>query len=161
MNADFLPIINKVNGCLPGQNRDTIVAAALATYISKRLPLPSSALECSPNHYYLEQVGDIADRMIGNFNEHILIPVKLTQAMTREFWMNRYQTLHSKVDGFHPTSNNKDYFSAYSDRYRFISDSRRQFLDENLDKISQLIRVFNEYLGEFDSNKNTFIIERE
>ena len=77
--------------------RTELLTIIVAQHIAQCLPLPTSPVN-SINIYYLESVSPLADKMINDFNEGIIIQVNSAMRLVQYIYCLRYNLVYNVTE---------------------------------------------------------------
>lgn len=73
------------------------ISIALGIAVSKMIPIPSSSVDCTSNHYSIN-VNALVKSLVAEFNENIVVDVDLACETARSYWMIRYTCAHPDLN---------------------------------------------------------------
>lgn len=95
MKKPFLPYAQAAaNLNVPASDRAKLLASAISLAIACRIPVPTEELD-SPAEHYTNHVSPHALRIVSAFNEATILDLRYAEKLGRQFWLQRYDTLHS------------------------------------------------------------------
>lgn len=109
----------------------TAYCYAVARAVASVLPVPAAPVE-SASVFFDETHEEIAEKIVGTFNEARPLDFNKTLATAKSLWMVRYGTLHDAADdaiieGLSVAPTLFDFFGATA----FVSNEDRDYLVEN------------------------------
>lgn len=92
--SEIRTIVNRYQPVLSDKQRSTLIAMAIARAIAMRLPLPSSPVSGLP--MYFATTFDIqVSELISEYNEHLIIDVRLARDLVYKFYKLRYDIVYT------------------------------------------------------------------
>ncbi len=137
MKKPFLTYANHAaNLNTPVSERGRILATAVALAIACRIPVVAEEL-ASPSEYYSNHVAPTALRVVSEFNEATLLDLRYAEQIGRQFWLQRYDTLH----GCPRLVGQADFFQELFGVQTYFSDSEIEFFNFYRGQISLLYTI--------------------
>lgn len=143
MNLNYINFVEMVERHCPGTDgRGALVAAAVATCVSRHLPIPTSAVQ-DPVSAFIEQFSTDVRAAISTVNEGVVFDTRYASELTRQMWLVRYYSAHPRLLPMAVDGNPLDFFCSMAEIDRIVSTSDYQFLTENKVAIARLAIELN------------------
>ena len=141
---DLLAIQNSIH--LQGvdlTDKSKVLAAALATALSRHIALPSGDVEF-PDTYYTQNLAINVIGQIGDINEKVLLDVHFAKDLTKNLYMVRLAAAYPKAQ-IAPVSP-FDFFCTYSNVHMRVDQTTYEFLAKYKTQILNLSNQFCEVI---------------
>lgn len=143
MNLKYINFVEMVERLCPGTDgRGPLVAAAVATCVSRHLPIPTTAVQ-DPVSTFIDQVGTDVRTAISAVNEGVVFDTRYALELTRQLWLVRYYSAHPRLLPMSVEGNPLDFFCSMAEIDRIVAPNDYQFLTENKVTIARLAIELN------------------
>ncbi len=136
MDMKFNPFLQRVEATIKDSTqRGAILAAVIGIAAAQELSLPSSKAD-DPEGYYQGVLMPEYNAILDRFNENLVFSVKEALAMTRAFWLLRYESVYPCNE---IPNSQYGFFDTLVGAHCYFSPDQHKFLNDNKDLIFGLV----------------------
>lgn len=155
MKLDLIPFINAMQSLRCDiSTRQRIAAVAIGYAAACNSPLPSGEVASAGEHYDAN-IRPLVRQVVSRFNEGILFDLALAQDFARNFWMMRYDAVHScprmdQIPG--------NFFCSVFGVAKYFSEEQQQFCNQHNQDIAFVYRTCCAIIKDMLRNKTEEVI---
>lgn len=139
MDIKFLEFSRAVDRTVTdASTRGRIIAVAVGIAISRKINLPSLALEVEPSNYFNAQMAMGANEYISKFNEEVVFDTRYCREAVRTFWLMRYAAAYGEAQ-FH-TPPNLGFVDSVAGATLYLAPDMHEFCSANKEAIFAVTR---------------------
>lgn len=94
LDVDFMQLDTIIRQkCAAGTDYSKVISTCLGIAVSRILPIPTAEID-NPEMHWASDMRYMSDRLIGMFNEQLIVDFDLASSTARSWWMIRHRAAH-------------------------------------------------------------------